>query len=143
MLYMKKEIIIQAPVEMVFSAFKHIPNLVPTDDHLLSITIISQVKEGVGVQTEWKVKNPDNSLKIWREEITGYQENKLVEFKTLGDKLMTGKLTFTSIEKGTHILFEETEHYEGDTTPERKAWGMETQLQGMKNYYEEKVKESE
>ncbi|MHA1839997.1 MAG: SRPBCC family protein [Candidatus Ranarchaeia archaeon] len=140
MLKMTKEITINAPVKLVFSAFKHLPNLVETDDHLVSITILSAIKEGVGVQTEWKARNPDGTLKIWREEITGYKENEYIEFKTLGPNLMTGKLTFTPTPKGTHVVFTEVEHYEEGSTPERKAWGMTKQLKGMKQYFESLIK---
>ena len=136
MLYKEKTIEIAAPLEVVFSLYKHLPNLANMDDHVISITILTEKKEGTGVQTEWKVKNPDGSLKIWREEITDYKENTYAAFKTLGPRIMTGRLTFTSIEKGTRVVFTETEHYEGGSTPERKAWGMTKQLEGMKEYLE-------
>lgn len=139
MLFMEKEIDIEAPLELVFGLYKHLPNLADMDDHVISITILTEKKEGIGVQTEWKVKNPDGSLKIWKEEITDYKENEYVAFKTLGPKLMTGRLTFTAIENGTRVVFSETEHYEG-STPERKAWGMTKQLEGMKAYLEKRAK---
>ncbi|MHA1712762.1 MAG: SRPBCC family protein [Candidatus Ranarchaeia archaeon] len=130
------EIIISVKSSKVFELLADLPLLGEIHPHVKQITYTSDKTYGPGVKSHWIVKKPSQPEIEFDEEITEFQENKKLAFKTISGVKMTGEISLTDIGNETKVTFWEAIHEGPAPDMDAKRASMLAQLEAMKRYLE-------
>ena len=117
-LLVSKEIVINAPLETVFSILTDFDLFSELEEPVQSVTITSEIKEGKGLKSHWKIIDPDSG-DLWSldEEIVHYDRPFQYAYVGYGSngKNYTGVHNLSQNKDGsTHLVFNEVFHFNGD-----------------------------
>lgn len=117
-LLVSREIDINAPLDTVFSILTDFDLFTELEEPVKSVTITSEIKEGKGLKSHWRLVDPDGGGE-WSldEEIIYYDRPNQYAYVGYGSngKNYTGVHNLSQNADGsTHHLFNEVFHFEGD-----------------------------
>ena len=110
----RESILINAPLETVFSVVADIQRMTEIDKGVQKVEILSQIKEGLGVRSRW-TQMFDGKLIEWIEEIIEWDPPHRYSFAILSENRKTeGTHLIESTGDGssTKLTFIETYHYQ-------------------------------
>lgn len=113
-----KEADIAAPIETVFAVLEDIQLFVELEENVKSVTITSDVKEGVGLKSHWELFDPANGAEWFvDEEFVHYDKPNQIAYVGVNASGMdyTGVHNLSRNADGTtHLTFNEMFHFDVD-----------------------------
>ena len=117
-LLLSREIDINASLDTVFGVLTDFDIFAELEEPVKSVTITSEVKEGIGLKSHWQLIDPDSG-DLWslEEEIIHYDRPFQYAYVGYGSngKNYTGVHNLSQNADGSmHLLFNEVFHFDGD-----------------------------